>query len=331
MEQITVYHVNPRSAGVVPLDMDTADLRGEMFFDLSARTQPVECGTPPYSKGNRSQGGYSGECSNQEVVASDLVISKLHLRVRKPFGTYGRCNLCLENGVDPFSGLACTPGEYSCTCGPYFWPYQCNGGRRVGLQDLSTTFAHFATCSWDFWVYAPWSCWGFPLVKKTGGLWYSTTRGSWCGSPGADASTCKWRVESVLKVVNKSCSDEIVNSAIEEYDRSHDGCFERCPDYSPGAFRNTSKPCWIYCFFAATMGAQMLMPGGSLGGMPIADLDKIYEKPFLPVELGGCPPVEPVFRDLSRPMPPSTWRGLGSFRMGTLDHGARAPNNALAR
>ena len=90
-----VYHVNPLHEGVFPLDMDTADLAGDAFFDLRSKVLPIECA-------NGTGHHYSGDCSNQEVVDHDLVITKLTLTLRaNHFGEYGRCNICGPAGVDP--------------------------------------------------------------------------------------------------------------------------------------------------------------------------------------------------------------------------------------
>ena len=45
----TVYHVNPLHEGVLPIDMDTADVFGDAFFDLRSKVLPIECA------GNSSQ------------------------------------------------------------------------------------------------------------------------------------------------------------------------------------------------------------------------------------------------------------------------------------
>ena len=54
---LTVYHVNPLHEGVIPVNMDTADLRGDIFFDLSSKTIPIECASPIAK--------YSSACSNE--------------------------------------------------------------------------------------------------------------------------------------------------------------------------------------------------------------------------------------------------------------------------
>lgn len=233
------------------------------------------------------------DCENGEVVDPDLVISKLTLEVYGDFGEYGRCNICGKDGIDFFSGLKCAPGKYFCTCGPYFHPYPCNQQAEVGRENISTQFKDFNFCTWDNWIIAPWVCWGFPVVKKTGGIWYSTTSAGWCDSPQANDASCRWRAR-IEKVVNKSCSDEIIHTAVEQYDAAHDGCFERCPMSPVGRNRNTSNVCWIYCFYATVLGEKALIPGShASGGMPVSELDLAFERPFLPVSLGGCPAIDP--------------------------------------
>jgi hypothetical protein len=78
-------------------------------------------------------------------------------------------------------------------------------------------------------------------------MWYSTTKSGWCGAPDADPSTCTWDAV-VEKVINKTCSDNIIFDAIESYDRKHDRCFEACPARQrQPSVRNTTDTCWIYC------------------------------------------------------------------------------------
>ena len=73
--------------GVLPLDMDTADLGGDMFFDLSSKVLPVECAN--FNASDPDQGGvYRSDCTNEEVVDTDLVITKFSLEVK---GSYGEC------------------------------------------------------------------------------------------------------------------------------------------------------------------------------------------------------------------------------------------------
>ena len=76
------------------------------------------------------------------------------------------------------------------------------------MENITEAFGDFASyvCNWETWIAAPWSCWSWPVVRKTGGMWYSTTRAGWCGADDADPRQCTWDAR-IEKVVNKSCSD----------------------------------------------------------------------------------------------------------------------------
>ena len=288
-----VYPVHPLHEGVFPLDMDTADLAGDAFFDLRSKVLPIECS-------NSSGHHYSGDCSNQEVVDHDLVITKLTLTLRaNHFGEYGRCNICSDKGVDPFSGLTCKPGAYLCSCGSYRKMRDCTNQSSVGAENITKSFGSFGhySCTWSRWLKEPWGCWSWPVVGKTGGMWYSTTKAGWCGAPGADQSTCTWDAV-VEKVVNKSCSDNVVHGLIESYDKKQGtGCFDACPyrHWHPFHPRNTSDTCWIYCFYSTLLGASNLLPSGGSAeeGMPREQVLDAFAKPFKPVAEGGCPDIKP--------------------------------------
>ena len=104
----------------------------------------------------------------------------------------------------------------------------------------------------------------------------------------ANQTTCTWRA-TVDKVVNRTCSDDRVFTAIEDYDAARAGCFARCS--GRGDVRNTSDACWIYCLFATVAGPAALVPGGHVGtgGMPIELLEEAFERPFREESAGGCP------------------------------------------
>ena len=129
-------------------------------------------------------------------------------------------------------------------------------------------------------------------MRKTGGMWYSTTRAGWCGAPDADPKTCTWNAV-VEKVVNKSCSDNLIYEAIEAYDHASGAkCFEACPSRKQHPFRarNTSDVCWIYCFYQTVVGASAMLPsGGEIGGMPLDRIRAAFDAPFKPPAKGGCP------------------------------------------
>ena len=302
---LTVYHVNPLHEGVIPLDMDTADIAGDAFFDLRSKVAPIECANATRSHEHH----HGGDCNNGEVTDSDLVITKLTLQLKSvPHGDYARCNICLPSGRDPLSGLPCKPGAYICTCGSYSHSRDCTNETTVGSENITKAFGGFKSyvCSWHRWITEPWTCWSWPVVSKTRGMWYSTTKAGWCGAPGADPSTCTWDAK-IEKVVNKSCSDNIISDAIEAYDRTKANCFDRCPykKYHPELKRNTSEPCWIYCYYSVLLGASNLLPSGELSndtGMPREQILDAFGKPFKSVAEGGCPavPIPPSMADGSR-------------------------------
>lgn len=258
-ETITVFHVDSASNGVVPANMDTADLNGEIFFDLRSIVLPYECASP-YAR--------TMDCENTELTSTDDVISKLVLEVDSRYGEYDRCNYC-TNGTDPFSGLDCTAGEYFCTCGDFFHPYECNG-TAVGRENISNVFGDTG-CTWDSFFVSPWLCWSFNVWKKTGGTWYSTPKAGMC--PG---DNCTWRVLDVEKVVTKNCSDDKIYSKVEAVGPD---CFSACGP------RNTSSPCWIGCFYQTVLGPNAMFPGDSLTsyvdeGMPLNDLVDTWSSAF---------------------------------------------------
>ena len=98
---LTVYHVNPIHYAAAPVNMDTGDALGDMYFDLRSVGLPLECAHPSPSSAH--------DCENQEVVAGDLVVTKLLLDVKGSFGDYGRCNICI-NGTDYHGNNSCTNG-----------------------------------------------------------------------------------------------------------------------------------------------------------------------------------------------------------------------------
>jgi hypothetical protein len=49
-----------------------------------------------------------------------------------------------------------------------------------------------------------WECWRDNVAKKTGGLWYSTTKNGYCGDGTVPApANCTWKVAQEIKRVNK--------------------------------------------------------------------------------------------------------------------------------
>ena len=127
-QQIEVFHVNlalladPRQHGHRRPARD-------MFFDVR-RWRPLECA-------NKSDPHAAHDCDNEEVVATDLAVTKLMLGVDSRYGSYGRCNICV-NGTDHHGNNSCTDGVYWCSCGEWGEGKPRAGG---GLRTSPTTLA----------------------------------------------------------------------------------------------------------------------------------------------------------------------------------------------
>lgn len=271
---ITVYHVNPYSEGVIPVNMDTADATGDIFFDFRSKVVPIECAKDPTSH----------DCTNPEVQANDLVITKLVLEVDKRFGEYGRCNVCVNGSA---GGVPCKhEGDYLCACGGFRSTTPCPAA--VGYENVT---AHFGTRACRPGN-ADWECWRANVAKKTGGSWYSTTEKGYCGDGSSPPpKNCTWRVAEVVKVVNKTCSDNSVYNILEHYKPEATSCFSTCADSKLGPQRNTSSPCWIKCFYETVLGPDSGKPGGAVSGVDLDDLVRGWQKAFTSSEAkdGGCP------------------------------------------
>merc|ERR1719183_2323042 len=96
-KNITVFHVNEHKYGAIPVNMDTGDAVGDMFFDmLEVIAYPLVCenGTKPSKFG-------PNPCTNPEADGENLMVNKLTLEVDSRFSGYAPCNVGI-NGSDPF-------------------------------------------------------------------------------------------------------------------------------------------------------------------------------------------------------------------------------------
>merc|ERR1712232_112679 len=146
---ITVYHVNPLKYGAKPVNMDTGDEPGDMFFDFhNVLITPLQC----------PHGAASGHsCSNPEAIAPDLMVNKVILDVDARFSGYARCNIGINGSA---SGIPCKDGEYCCGCeGPDRSVVPCN--KTVGLENV---FSYFGSASHSYGCNAhspAWECYKY--------------------------------------------------------------------------------------------------------------------------------------------------------------------------
>ena len=111
-KNITVYHVNEHKFGAIPVNMDTADALGDMFFDmLEVIPYPLSCPDGPDTPWDKP---YPSPCTNPETAGVDLRVNKLTLEVDERFSQYAMCNVGV-NDSDPFGG-SCPTDTYCCDC-----------------------------------------------------------------------------------------------------------------------------------------------------------------------------------------------------------------------
>lgn len=279
-KNITVFHVNPASYGLVPIDMNTGDAAGDLFFWIKSVQTPLECAK------NASQAHMAGfDCRNAEVTSPDLSITKLVLEVDSRYTSYSMCNICV-NGRDPLnSRRTCSGTEYVCDS----HSYGSSGGvnASVGREGVASFFGRMKPNSRYSHGSVESEWWQWNAAVKIGGWWYSSLTDGLCN---ASSTWCTWRVAEVSKRVTKSCADNSMYSAVESAAEAAAGpsCFKAC-----GAQRNTSSACWIKCFYATTLGADSgTKDTNTTGeGLPVEQLVEIWERPFgsTVATQGGCP------------------------------------------
>ena len=68
---VVMYHVNPQKFGPVPLNMDTADASGDLFFELmQVLTVPLACSDPNITR-------RPFNCDNPEAADPTDVVNKI--------------------------------------------------------------------------------------------------------------------------------------------------------------------------------------------------------------------------------------------------------------
>ena len=88
-----MYHVNPKRFGPIPINMDTADAAGDLFFEMmESLIAPLECSDP--ARDPRSHFA----CDNPEADDPTDVINKLTVEVTGGYSEYALCNIG-RNGI----------------------------------------------------------------------------------------------------------------------------------------------------------------------------------------------------------------------------------------
>jgi len=297
-KNITVFHVNEHKFGAIPLNMDTGDAVGDMFFDmLEVIGSPLLC----QNHTNKSHHGPGPDtCANPEAVGEDLMVNKLTLEVDTRFSGYASCNVGV-NGSDPF-GHPCKTDTYCCRCNDmnHFPPKQVPCNATLGYENVYGTFGKWMHAGCKRSIFRPnptkADCYTSNVFSKLSaenpGNWYSSLDQGYCGN--GTPNNCTWRVVSVDKIVQRECHTRVFGDAVAA---TAPGCFEDCGDQK----NNVSSPCWVDCFYKAALGPDSGKPGGAVAGLSTAELVAAWQKPFLAEADGGCPPqkeMPPWFKDL---------------------------------
>ena len=244
---ITVYHVVntlfqqslPAAEREWPVNMDTGDLGGDMYFDIGdSQMELLECA-------RNSSGGLNYSAShlvkvncehdqNAEVwdrkhlALAELVIEVDRTAFRDGFGT-GEFTSCDAQGRNHTMDCHCqNPANRSQTgnefCDPFVGRFNLTNatGSPYGVWDHGNMKDPTRI---DYWRYN--------VADLLGGHWYSTPETGLCGRPG---SPCTWRVAEVVKKVSRTCHNEMMFDAVTEYANQVGGwakaCFNACPQPS---------------------------------------------------------------------------------------------------
>eukprot|EP00041_Stephanoeca_diplocostata_P011510 m.190642 g.190642 ORF g.190642 m.190642 type:complete len:402 (+) comp18568_c0_seq2:161-1366(+) len=320
---ISVFHVNQANYSVTDItNMNTANLHGDMYFALRSYALPQECG-PLYNESFWSH----LDCSDAEVDATNLAVTYLDIEVSLPYGPYADCNVAdgdyscscawQDNNCALYrEDVACDSARgcqwtndacYAYHCSNHTSPNSCTENyyedciwkmgncvdnsslpsglcdeRRVGRQNCSNWDEIYSIYSHHGERVSEVSCWHENMVHKVGGLWYSTRKEGQCTSDSQTLGVdCFWKVHGIRKRVEKTCVDASINKEVEMVGAD---CFGQCDQP-----HNTSSLCWIRCFFDTVLGPNSGNTTNATGGMPLADLENAWLKPFQPVSQGGCP------------------------------------------
>ena len=291
-KEVVMYHVNPVRFGPIPRDMDTADVVGDLFFELfEVLTIPLACADPTIPASKKPF-----ECRNLESNDPSDVVNKLTLKVDSNYSGYAMCNIGNKQGKDPL-GRPCPPGGYCCYCSKgdmhHFPPKTAPCNATVGHSDL---FSHFGQMSHRP-CFKDYDCWaGHSAAKLSAahpGEWYSPLSYGDCSLHGG--ANCTWKVEAVNKIVNGTCHSDSFFGSVQ---RAAPQYFSNCT--GGGLSKpNATDPCWVRGFYTAVLGPDAAKPWRwKVAGLPIEDLIKWWTAPFESEDptKGGCPglPIPPA-------------------------------------
>ena len=295
-KNITVYHVTEHKFGAIPVNMDTGDALGDMFFDmLEVILYPLTCPDGPDTPWDKP---YPSPCTNPETAGADLRVNKLTLEVDERYSQYAMCNVGV-NDSDPFGG-SCPTDTYCCDCfsgaspNPGFHQNKTRCNATLGYENIFVKFGKFGMksggCKRSLRNPHPTKaeCYAsntFAKLNATShGSWFSSLDSGYCGGSlqgQGQGAACTWRVLTV-EVVKRECHTRVFGAEVA---KTAPGCLDGC-----GAQRaNSSSLCWIDCFYQAALGPHAGRPGETGGGMSTDALVAAWQKPFLPEAEGGCP------------------------------------------
>ena len=245
-KNITVFHVNEHKFGAIPVNMDTADALGDMFFDmLEVIMYPLSC---PNGTDTSFPKGFLNPCTNPEAEGADLRVNKVMLEVDGRYSGYAACNVGVNNS-DPFGG-SCKTDTYCCDCltGSWLHPKKLPCNATLGYENLYKKFGVWLKGGCKRSILTPHpsnsDCYRanvFSMLNATShGTWYSSLDKGYCGAQ-AEGALCTWRVLRA-EVVKRECHLRVFGAEVA---RAAPLCFEGCGDQKT----NTSSLCWVDCFF----------------------------------------------------------------------------------
>lgn len=324
---LTVYHLNPASAGAVPVNMDTGDVLGDLYFYLGEFLLPLECHD---ATSNASRAHF--DCDNTERVDPNLVVTKVDMEVDSRSTKYSACNLC--NGTDPFSHKPCEVGTYVCDCFSDDNSSEACDPKKLGIGNVTQQFV----------PHAPTRQCKRALQRLCGGVQHDMkacgacidSDANWdeleiatcedddiygfCPSPWqrCNATSPEWACwsENIARKTgglwystlkeghcnetspNGSCTWKVralktihaeclKGVLIATVESNGPECFQACGP------RNTTSSCWISCFFDTVLGKDARHSTSKpLRGMPLDTLARGWTDAFLSKDEGGCVDVD---------------------------------------